>query len=75
MCISESSGETSKVLCMFLSLCNNLCWYIYMYWPIGIMVRLFTNGLGDQGSISGQVIPKTQKIVLNAFLLGTHSGL
>ena len=26
-----------------------------------LSVRVFTNGLGEQGSISGQVIPKTQK--------------
>ena len=26
------------------------------------MSRMFANGLGGQGSISGQVIPKTQKI-------------
>ena len=25
------------------------------------MVKVFTNGLGDWGSIPGQVIPKTQK--------------
>ena len=34
--------------------------YIYIY---------ITNGLGDLSSISGQVISKTPKIVLNAFLL------
>ena len=28
---------------------------------IGIMVRVFANGLGDQGSIPGQAISKTQK--------------
>ena len=28
---------------------------------IGIMVRVFTNGLGDWGSIQGRVIPKTKK--------------
>ena len=28
---------------------------------IGIMVRVFTNGPGDRGSIPGRVIPKTQK--------------
>ena len=27
---------------------------------------MFTNGLGDQGSVLGQVIPKTQKVVLDA---------
>ena len=31
--------------------------------PIGIMVRVFANGLGDQGFIPGRAIPKTQKIV------------
>ena len=29
--------------------------------PWGLMSRVFTNGLGDQGSILGGVIPKTQK--------------
>ena len=30
-----------------------------MYRAIGIMVRVFPNGPGDQGSIPGRVIPKT----------------
>ena len=33
---------------------------------------MFANDLGDQGSISGRVIPKTQKIVLEAFLINTQ---
>ena len=36
------------------------------------MVRVFTNGPGDQGSIPGQFIPKTQKMVLDATLLNTQ---
>ena len=36
---------------------------------IGMMVRVFANGLGDRGSIPGQVIPKTKK---NASLLNTQ---
>ena len=32
----------------------------------------FANGLEDQGSIPGWVIPKTQKIVLDATLLSTR---
>ena len=32
------------------------------------MVRVFANGLGDLGSIPGRVIPKTQKMVLDASL-------
>ena len=36
-----------------------------------IMVRVFANGPGDLGSIPGQVIPKTQKMVLDTSLLNT----
>ena len=38
-------------------------------WSINIMVRVFANSLRDWVSISGWVIAKTQKIVLDAFLL------
>ena len=33
--------------------------------------RVLVNGPGDQGSIPGRVIPKTQKMVLDASLLNT----
>ena len=33
---------------------------------------MFTNGLGDQGSIPSQVIPKAQKMVLDAGLFNTQ---
>ena len=36
------------------------------------MVRVLANGPGDQGPIPGRVIPRTQKIVLNATLLNTQ---
>ena len=36
------------------------------------MNRVFANGPGDQGSIPGRVIPKTQKMVLGASLLNTQ---
>ena len=36
------------------------------------MSRVFTNGLGDRGSILGCVIPKTQKMVRDAALLNTQ---
>ena len=39
---------------------------------IGMMVREFTNGPEDLGSIPGWVIPKTQKMVLDASLLNTQ---
>ena len=35
-------------------------------------VRVFANGPGDLGSIPGRVIPKTQKMVLDASLLSTQ---
>ena len=36
------------------------------------MVRVFVNGPGDLGSITGRVIPETQKMVLDASLLNTQ---
>ena len=39
---------------------------------IGLMSRVFAYGPGDQGSIPGRVIPKTQKILLEAALLNTQ---
>ena len=36
------------------------------------MSRVFTNGPGDWGSILHRVIPKTQKMVLDATLLNTQ---
>ena len=36
------------------------------------MSRVFANGPGDLGSIPGQVIPKTQKMVLDSILLNTE---
>ena len=46
--------------------------YFVMKPDIGMMVRVFTNGPEDLGSIPGRVIPKTQKMVLNASLLNTQ---
>ena len=34
--------------------------------------RVFANGLEDWGSISGQIIPKTQKMVLDTSLFNTQ---
>ena len=42
------------------------------YWTIGLMSRVFANGQGDEGSIFGRVIPKTQESVLDATLLNTQ---
>ena len=39
---------------------------------IGLMSRVFANGLGDWGSIPGRVILKTQKTILHAALLNTQ---
>ena len=36
------------------------------------MSRVFANGLGDWSSNPGRVIPKTQKMVLDAALLSTQ---
>ena len=36
------------------------------------MGRMFANGPGDLGSIPGRVIPKAQKMVIDAALLNTQ---
>ena len=43
----------------------------FCFQPIGTVVKFLPNGSGDQGSIPGQVIPKIQEMVLDAFLLNT----
>ena len=45
--------------------------YIYIYIYIYTMVRVFANGLGDLGSVSGRVVSKTQKWYMITPLLNT----
>ena len=66
--------------CLILwSICRfSCCYYLLCLWNdmqyiyIGLMSRVFTNGPGDRGSIPGWVIPKTQKMILDAALLNTQ---
>ena len=39
---------------------------------IGLMSKVFANSLGDWGSIPSRVLPKTQKMVLDAVLLNAQ---
>ena len=52
--------------------CSPLYIYIYIYWSIGLAVKVFAKGLADWGSVPDQVIPKTQKMVVDASLLNTQ---
>ena len=45
---------------------------VALHQTIGLMSRVFVNGLEDWDSIPGQVIPKTQKKVLDATLFDTQ---
>ena len=36
------------------------------------MIRVFASGLGNRGSTPGRIIPNTQKVLLDAFLLNTQ---
>ena len=45
---------------------------LYIYQPIDQESRVLANGRGDQGSIPGRIIPKTQKMLLDASLLNTQ---
>ena len=38
----------------------------------GLMSKVYVNGLGDWGSIPGQVMSKTQKMVIDSTLLSTQ---
>ena len=42
-----------------------------LYWQF-LICKQFANGLEDRGSITGRVVPKTQKMVLDAALLNTQ---
>ena len=53
--------------------CMYVWFYIrYLYRLIGLVRRVFANGLGDLGSIPDRVIPKTLKMVLDTILLNTQ---
>ena len=65
------------ICCMYvLYICIYMYSILYMYYiyipDVGLGVRVFANGPGDLGSIPGRVIPKTQKMVLDASLLNTQ---
>ena len=58
---------------IYICVCVCVLWLIKLwYQAIGLICRVFANGPGYQGSIPGRVIPKTQKIVLDATLLNTQ---
>ena len=67
----QSEGE---ILCTYAKL-NCLKWNCFdiqtAYWAISLISRVFANSPGDRDSIPGRVIPKTQKMVLDAALLNT----
>ena len=46
--------------------------FLLLCFVFGLMSRMFAYDLGDWGSIPGQVIQKTLKIVLDATLLNTQ---
>ena len=46
-------------------------YYIYNQ-LIDLVGRVFANGPGDRGSISGRVIPKTLKMIRDTSLLNTQ---
>ena len=74
---SLSDGKYLWFLTLFCILANLNCAIVRIVsiFPqiyIGLAVRVFANGPGDLDSIPGRVIPKTQKMVLDASLLNTQ---
>ena len=60
--ICEISVHTNIHLFICLSVCLSVS---IPNWLIGLVGKVFTNGLGDLGSIPGRIIPKTLKMVLD----------
>ena len=73
-CLSEGSYLYVHI-CSYMSVktYSSLCLYLpFISFPWSLFTNLFANGPGDLGSIPGRVIPKTQKMVLDASLLNTQ---
>ena len=62
--IQEISKLITKGFHFYQKFCSNTV--------IGMMVRVLADDLGDLSSIPSRVIPKTQKMVLDASLLNTQ---
>ena len=57
------------IIYTIIALLSLSIYHLLAHWLSG---RVFANGLEDRGSISGRVIPKTQKVVLDTSLLNTQ---
>ena len=66
--INITDKRIHKYLYKMIYIC--ICTYIKL--DIGMMVRVFANGPRDLGSIPGRVIPKIQRMVLDASKLNTQ---
>ena len=55
-----------KPKCLAFKLVSDLCKAFFYNRPNGLVGRVFVNGPRNRGSIPGQVIPKTKKMVLDA---------
>ena len=51
---------------------NSIIGLLYEHSPIGLVGRVFANGPEELGSISGRVIPKIFKMVLDVSLLNAQ---
>ena len=72
--LPKSLGLKFTIRCSLVSYQDTffLVGYYHSSPDIGLAVRVFANGPGDLGSIPGRIIPKTQKMVLDASLLNTQ---
>ena len=69
---TERSGGREPERSVLMAWHDDIYIYIYIYRLTGIMVGVFANGSGDRDSIPSRVIPKTQKMLLDASLLNTQ---
>ena len=72
LCLSINRGNICLDLILFQFFFLHPTYFLLFFFFFLLMSTVFTNGLGDRGSIPGWVIPKTQKMVLDATLFNTQ---
>ena len=56
-----TTNARSMYVFVYVRMCVYVCMHICEVPDIGLMSRVFANGLRDLGSIPGRVVPKTKK--------------
>ena len=67
----KDSGSFCYIYSLYIQTHTHICVEIMEILVTYLYNRVFTSGLGNQGSITSRIIPKTHKIILDTSLLNT----